>query len=82
LQSQILKNMALQNISTGIFSEILAEKSFGLPFLQKFWLCRKPDCLFQGKFGFANPAPACIFFPGAIRMTVKPEPRSTDKTVF
>jgi len=71
LQSRVLKNPALRSIATAGFPEILAGKSFGLPFLQKFRLSRHSDCLFYGNSGFANLAPACIFYPEAFRIIAK-----------
>jgi len=71
LQSRIFLNPALRSIATAGFPEILAGKSFGLPFLRKFWLCKPTDCLFYGKSGSANLAHACIFFPEAFRIIAK-----------
>jgi len=71
LQSRIFSIMTLCNVATAVFPEILAGKSSGLPFLQKFWLYRHSDCLFYRNSGFANLAPACIFFPEAFRIIAK-----------
>jgi len=63
--------MTLRILTTVGFPEILSGKSFGLPFLQEFWLYKHSDCLFPGNSGFANLAPACIFFPEAFRIIAK-----------
>jgi hypothetical protein len=75
LQSWVFKNPALRIVATAFFPETLSGKSCGLPFLQKFWLCKHSNCLVYGKSGFANLAPACIFFPEAFRLTENRFPR-------
>jgi len=77
LQSRIFQNLALRNLATANFPEILAGKSFGLPFLQEFWLYKHSNCLFYGNSGFANLAHACIFFPEAFRTLQSDFPEKT-----
>jgi hypothetical protein len=75
LQSRIFKNLALRTLATAYFPEILAGKTCRLTFLQKFRLSRQANCLFYRDSGFANLAPACIFFPEAFRITENRFPR-------
>jgi hypothetical protein len=70
-QSRIFLNAALRTSATADFPEILAGKSCGLAFLQKFSLFRPANCLYSGESGFANLAPVSIFFPEAVRITAK-----------